>query len=118
MVAKQTGTTWYNLYSDGWVEQGGKAGGYTHTFSGTYPTAYSPTTISLPIEMSTVGANVSTNLYSDNNRTNAIGNLIDTTNLELWVNGINTTMSNGYIIWEISGYAANTPKNHIICIKY
>lgn len=97
-AVNNTDGTWYNLYSDGWVEQGGKLSGRETTF---------------PIEFSIVptlvfgvysGASTNTpqNVYSE----------ITTTGFTGWRTRVNAGWDsgaedwNGY--WQASGYAAES----------
>ena len=94
-----TDLTWYNLYSDGYVEQGGQKDGV--------PKGYKD--VSLPVEM----ANLSFVLSADRKSATA------TQNIGCWVQSPSTTGSttmvrvyvseaNAGFFWRASGYAAES----------
>lgn len=94
------GSSWANIYDDGWCEQGGKVGGFTHTFSGTYSSSYLATTITL---LSFTGTR-SINCVSTNGAVYANGEINTSGDLELYLGSANYVASNVYIYWQVSGY--------------
>ena len=98
--------TWYRLYNDGWVEQGGRSTGLDRT-------------ITLPITMSDANYVIITELIgaiSWNGYSHGVQN-ITTTGFRCWYDGDQTDPSNWS--WRVSGYAANAPAyNKVQCIRY
>lgn len=94
------GSSWANIYDDGWCEQGGKVGGFTHTFPGTYSSEYLATTITL---LSFTGTR-NINCISTNGAVYANGEINASGDLELYLGSANYTASNVYIYWRVSGY--------------
>ena len=93
--------TWYNLYSDGYVEQGGVSTTANDTF----------VTISLPIAMS--DTNYVAQKTSITNNSSTIGNVSfrtfavtakTTTSFQIFANSYSTDGFN----WQVNGYAAES----------
>lgn len=106
MPTAENNYTWYRKYKSGWVEQGGYVdGNYSHTFSGTYMSSYTATTITLPVEM----ANTNVNIYCNSTvgQVIASGVLNGTTALEIMLASANYTASGVDISWQVSGLSAN-----------
>ena len=115
VIAKQDATasnnyTWYRLYNDGFVEQGGR----------TYKSGGGTVDVTLPVEMS--HANY---VVLRNQKGSSFQSYYPT-----WVAGLNPTQTQtgfnfysasttGYDYWKTSGMAATVPTyNKIQCIKY
>ena len=102
--------TWYRLYSDGWVEQGGY-GYYAGTYNYTVP---------LPVEMSDNHYTaIATTFMSDGTYWATVQNQNQTTT-GFHIRTVNYvgTMTNQPAYWMVSGYAKSVPTTRIRCIKY
>ena len=85
--------TWYNLYSDGWCEQGGIIG-----------TSTTPINVKLPITMKDVNYTTNSNTYNDSSYTGVYYVSIDTQ--ETTTIRVRPSTTNGIsMCWQVSGYA-------------
>ena len=107
VIAKQDATasnnyTWYRLYNDGWVEQGGEA---IITANGNI--------LTLPVEMANTNYVVFSITMQNVNALNRCYSRTTTT-ISMATSGGNNTSS-----WQVSGQSATAPTyNKIQCIKY
>ena len=92
--AYKNGDEWYNLYSDGWVEQGGERTD-SQTVSFTFPLAFSNTGYNFNATLKRLGANVANYSICYDNKT-ATSILVQLRN-----NGAGV---GGTYIWQASGY--------------
>ena len=79
------GTNWYRVWSDGWIEQGGRGGG---TYSKTFLKAFRDTNYTLIV----------TPLSTDGSNDNCMVKAISTTGFTAWVE------SNNSGFWYACGY--------------
>ena len=110
LVAKQDPTTdnnytWYNLYSDGWIEQGGLLPQENTVSSATFPQEMKDNNYTL-IRVQNTTQNIQS-YYPG------------------WTSGTSTRTATGFTynsiadsLYQVLGYAAAQQTNHIICIKY
>jgi hypothetical protein len=87
-------TTWYNLYSDGWCEQGGQTSGITNTTTVTFLKPYVDTNYFNTVYMISGGSN--TNYYYGDNKTT----IRTTTSFTFIVNQSESWVCN----WQACGY--------------
>ena len=108
----QNNYTWYRLYDDGWVEQGGTATSSTENCSATYPVAMADTNYQLQLTFGSAPKSVFNNQYWSTfgwqSKT--------TTGFSCTVNpspGVNKQD------WQVSGKSTRgTTQQNIMCIKY
>jgi hypothetical protein len=103
------GTNWYNQYSDGWVEQGGKTGNLAWNTSGT------TTNVTLPITMKTttyyVNGTMGMPSASGWHAPGCSAYASSTTTIQIRLakpNG-DTASITAPVYWEVKGYAASVP---------
>ena len=103
------GTNWYNQYSDGWVEQGGKTGNLAWNTSGT------TTNVTLPITMKTttyyVNGTMGMPSASGWHAPGCSAYASSTTTIQIRLakpNG-DTASITAPVYWEVKGYAASIP---------
>ena len=98
--------TWYNVYADGWVEQGGTV---VVVNGNVAPNAYNTKSITFPIAMQTTKC---WNCQAKHDRFNAGFTSTDGVTTGANVYQVNdssvTSFNNPFVIWEIKGYADPT----------
>ena len=100
--------TWYNLYADGWVEQGGTVVVVNGTVAAS---AYNTKSITFPIAMQTTKC---WNCQAKHDRFNAgftnTGGVTTGANVYQVNDSPVTSFNNPFVIWEVKGYA--TPSEY------
>ena len=115
---KDENGNWYNLYSDGWVEQGGMISKFTNTEANT---GY-PNPIALPIKMQDTNYDVRATLRANaDNVLNvsgwsyrvllAIPTSVNSIEIYQYVNGV-ASGTQTYASWEVKGYANTSALNN------
>lgn len=115
---KDDNGNWYNLYSDGWVEQGGMISKFTNTEANT---GY-PNPIALPIKMQDTNYDVRATLRAnDNNALNvsgwsyrvllAIPASVNSIEICQYANSV-ASGTQTYASWEVEGYANTSALNN------
>ena len=98
--------TWYRVYSDGWVEQGGYVVINTSSVSaGTYSTK----NIQLPVAMSCVcnwKCQAKHDRFNAGFSTNMIGAAASTVEIYQVNDSSSSSFANPYVVWEIKGMVA------------
>ena len=91
------GLTWYDKYSDGWVEQGGKI-----------PAVGGTTNVPLLIEMSDKNYTIFTTQYQDIDRgwaDNFLVSSVTTTSFDVRTAGAASSFENNSVYWSAKGFA-------------
>lgn len=105
--------TWYRLYDDGWVEQGGQMNTPDSDYKGT---------VSLPVEMANTKYTINTTSTTGNQHANmtAISGSVSTTSFDIQVtNKYYNAASPTITYWQVCGMSARgATQQNILCIKY
>lgn len=113
-AVKNEDGSWYNLYSDGWVEQGGIRTGNWHISNGQ---EVSSDTITFPIPMK--DDTYYKNAICDNVYCMAIGTIPTSTTLRIKFGAYSTSRDLTKYTWEVKGYAdSSVLANEAILYEY
>lgn len=102
----KNGTEWYNLYSDGWVEQGGSDFAARTINAGTGTTWY----VTMPVPMSDTNYNIQIS-FDNGNLIPAVNNNKQTTTTQVYLgckNQHTASVTSQVQYWQVSGYAAES----------
>ena len=116
LIAKQTGTTWYNLYSDGFVEQGGYDTGTVGTGSNdssetyTYPIQMQDTNYTLTLGYGYGSIGSQNGKFGISAKT--------ATNFTFRVISLAGNATGKYLSWSVSGFSTSATKPYVNCIRH